>query len=118
MRSRYSAFVKRDGAYLARTQTKVVAPEAFFDDDTRTNWLGLRVLDRAQGGVGDTTGEVAFEARFLEGHEVHVLAERSRFVKDPAWRYVDGDTQVRTEKVERNAPCPCGSGKKFKACHA
>jgi preprotein translocase subunit SecA len=21
------------------------------------------------------------------------------------------------EKVERNAPCPCGSGKKFKKCH-
>jgi preprotein translocase subunit SecA len=25
---------------------------------------------------------------------------------------------VRAEqKVERNAPCPCGSGKKFKKCH-
>ena len=22
-----------------------------------------------------------------------------------------------SEKVERNAPCPCGSGKKFKKCH-
>jgi preprotein translocase subunit SecA len=23
----------------------------------------------------------------------------------------------RAEKVGRNDPCPCGSGKKFKACH-
>jgi preprotein translocase subunit SecA len=25
--------------------------------------------------------------------------------------------QVFSEKVPRNAPCPCGSGKKFKKCH-
>lgn len=24
--------------------------------------------------------------------------------------------QVRSEKVARNSPCPCGSGKKFKKC--
>jgi preprotein translocase subunit SecA len=39
---------------------------------------------------------------------------------------VDGEAQVqrRTEsgggefgKVGRNAPCPCGSGKKYKLCH-
>ena len=28
------------------------------------------------------------------------------------------ETIVRTEeKVKRNDPCPCGSGKKFKHCH-
>jgi preprotein translocase subunit SecA len=39
-------------------------------------------------------------------------------------RMVHGDDQaaavaetVRSEKVPRNAPCPCGSGKKFKKCH-
>ena len=26
-------------------------------------------------------------------------------------------TIVATEKVGRNEPCPCGSGKKFKKCH-
>jgi preprotein translocase subunit SecA len=25
--------------------------------------------------------------------------------------------QARSEKVPRNAPCPCGSGKKYKKCH-
>jgi len=25
--------------------------------------------------------------------------------------------QVRSDKVPRNAPCPCGSGKKYKKCH-
>ena len=28
-----------------------------------------------------------------------------------------GETQVKSDKVPRNAPCPCGSGKKFKHCH-
>ena len=28
-----------------------------------------------------------------------------------------GVTQVKSDKVPRNAPCPCGSGKKFKHCH-
>lgn len=26
-------------------------------------------------------------------------------------------TPVRRVKIGRNAPCPCGSGKKFKKCH-
>jgi preprotein translocase subunit SecA len=26
-------------------------------------------------------------------------------------------TELRSDKVPRNAPCPCGSGKKFKKCH-
>jgi preprotein translocase subunit SecA len=25
--------------------------------------------------------------------------------------------QARSDKVPRNAPCPCGSGKKYKKCH-
>jgi len=27
------------------------------------------------------------------------------------------DEQARVEKVGRNDPCPCGSGKKYKNCH-
>ena len=27
------------------------------------------------------------------------------------------NSQIRNVKVPRNAPCPCGSGKKFKHCH-
>jgi preprotein translocase subunit SecA len=25
--------------------------------------------------------------------------------------------QARSDKIPRNAPCPCGSGKKYKKCH-
>ena len=30
---------------------------------------------------------------------------------------VDPNDQATWGKVPRNAPCPCGSGKKFKHCH-
>jgi preprotein translocase subunit SecA len=38
---------------------------------------------------------------------------------DPlAWRAAGGETVRReAEKVGRNDPCPCGSGKKYKKCH-
>lgn len=32
-------------------------------------------------------------------------------------RKVDPDDPTTWSKVPRNAPCPCGSGKKYKACH-
>ena len=34
------------------------------------------------------------------------------------WKYVFPATVTRDDpKVSRNAPCPCGSGKKYKKCH-
>jgi len=30
--------------------------------------------------------------------------------------FPNGGTPLRAEKVDRNAPCPCGSGKKAKMC--
>jgi preprotein translocase subunit SecA len=32
-------------------------------------------------------------------------------------RVASGNTYTADEKVGRNDPCPCGSGKKFKRCH-
>jgi preprotein translocase subunit SecA len=28
-----------------------------------------------------------------------------------------GASRAKSDKVPRNAPCPCGSGKKYKKCH-
>ncbi|HLE86121.1 MAG TPA: SEC-C metal-binding domain-containing protein, partial [Candidatus Brocadiaceae bacterium] len=40
---------------------------------------------------------------------------RMRKARETA-RFVESAHQARSNKVERNAPCPCGSGKKFKKC--
>jgi SEC-C motif domain protein len=87
MRSRYSAFVKRDEAYLLRTwHPRTRPPGADFDPGMR--WTGLEILATTGGSAFHTTGTVTFRASFKGGS----LHERSRFERvDGAWVYVDGE---------------------------
>jgi SEC-C motif-containing protein len=107
MRSRYSAFTRGLWEYLGLTQT---AP---FDAPASVNtWVGLTVHD----AKGD---EVEFTARYIEGEREVSLRERSKFVqREGRWLYATGSPSVAVRKLGRNEPCPCGSGKKLKACHA
>ena len=111
MRSRYTAFALADGAYLRATSRVLMG------DDVETwarsvVWLGLQVV-RAEG---DT---VEFIARCLEDGAVRVMHEVSTFGREgDRWLYVSGTADLKREKLERNAPCPCGSGRKLKHCHA
>lgn len=127
MRSRYCAFVTRNGAYLK--DTLAAEKQAGFDADTiaddKTNWIGLEIVDRKAGGILDQTGQVEFIARFSENGHEHQLHERSNFERRAGkWVYVDGvfpeadsiTSPTPTSRVGRNDPCPCGSGKKFKKC--
>ncbi|MFC4467183.1 YchJ family protein [Streptomyces xiangluensis] len=86
MRSRYSAFVKRDEAYLLRTwHPRTRPPRVEFDPGMR--WTGLEILDTSEGSAFHTTGTVTFRASYAGG----ALHERSRFERvDGAWVYVDG----------------------------
>lgn len=91
MRSRYTAYVRRDEAYLMRTWKASHRPESIDLDDTI--WLGLEVLATDAGGADDARGTVEFVARYEnESGAVGVLRERSRFKRvGGAWVYVDGD---------------------------
>ncbi|MFD6286812.1 YchJ family protein [Streptomyces sp. NPDC060205] len=87
MRSRYSAFVERDEAYLLRTWHPRTRP-AQLDLDQATRWTGLEILATTEGTPFHTTGTVTFRASYTGGS----LHERSRFERaDGAWVYVDGD---------------------------
>ncbi|WP_338899156.1 YchJ family metal-binding protein [Streptomyces sp. TG1A-60] len=87
MRSRYSAFVVRDEAYLLRTWHTRTRP-AGVDFDTTMRWTGLDILDTSDGSAFHSTGSVTFRASFRGGS----LHERSRFERvDGAWVYVDGE---------------------------
>lgn len=106
MRSRYTAFAKGDWEHLRRTQVAPLEPGEVL------TWVGLTIHDAR----GD---EVEFTARWLDADREVSLRERSRFERrDGRWLYVDGKNTFSTRKVGRNEPCPCGSGKKLKACHA
>ncbi|CAA7621991.1 YchJ family protein [Magnetospirillum sp. UT-4] len=125
MRSRYTAFTFANLDYLERS----LAPEAREDYDrgeTETwvkeaRWQGLEIR-RATGGEGDEQGTVEFVARYTLKGKPYAHHELSSFRRlDGHWVYVDGTINPRpeqrvVEKVGRNDPCPCGSGKKYKKC--
>ncbi|PZR11882.1 MAG: hypothetical protein DI536_16235 [Archangium gephyra] len=122
MRSRYSAFATANVDYLRDTQTRPTR-ETSWEDTKRwassVAWVGLTIADTVKGTESDADGIVEFIARYIDNGELTSLRERSTFVRrDGRWIYDDGTPEVTQQKLERNAPCPCGSGKKFKQCHA
>ena len=122
MRSRYTAFARADVTYLRTTQLAPTRATSWEETERWTKsvaWLSLQIVGKEAGAETDQTGVVEFIARYLDGATVQALHERSTFCRvDGSWRYESGKPDVTTTKVERNAPCPCGSGRKFKACHA
>ncbi|WP_373071374.1 YchJ family protein [Sulfurimonas sp.] len=108
MRSRYEAFVRMDGEYLAKTTTQNIPTDMSSYKDIE--WLKLDVLDTKDD-------EVEFKAYYKENGIIQVLHERSKFIKkDGQWLYDSG--VLFNTKIERNETCPCGSGRKYKKCCA
>jgi SEC-C motif-containing protein len=123
MRSRYTAFVLGELDHVERTH----APE-IRDDFNRAEaersaaeceWLGLEIKQATEDG---DEGTVEFVARFKRGGQTFVQHELSRFGRrDGRWLYLSGEIdpklpQRHVVKIGRNAPCGCGSGKKYKKC--
>lgn len=119
MRSRYSAYALGLADYLLATWAAATRPEALSLDETASRWIGLEIRATRAGDETDAQGEVEFVARAISGEHLHCLHEVSRFCReDGAWRYLDGDLAPDAPvKLQRNMPCPCGSGRKFKRCH-
>lgn len=122
MRSRYTAYVRRDIDYLLASWHSSTRPMAI-DPATIPDWCGLQVIRTEQGSETDTMGVVEFMATAVARKQFYRFHEVSRFVKEEGrWFYTDGELQEdapaesRVEKVGRNDPCPCGSGKKYKRC--
>jgi len=100
MRSRYSAYVLGDTAYLRRTWHPSTCPadlETSEADAASTRWLGLDVKQHVPQDATHAT--VEFVARYKVGGRAHRLHETSRFVRLDAsgaespegrWLYIDG----------------------------
>lgn len=117
MRSRYSAFVVGDIAYLIATlhpDKRQVDDEAILRQIIeQTHWLGLKIIRHKATGNDATVEFVAF----YQDEPTGQLHERSHFIKEnKQWFYVDGE-MLSPIKLSRNDLCFCGSGKKIKKCH-
>jgi len=94
MRSRFSAFARRDAAYLIRTShpsARAKARARDFAASFALTWTRLEVLACAEGGPGDANGVVHFRAHYHGADGDGVLDEVSRFVRSGGeWVYRDG----------------------------
>ena len=87
MRSRYTAFVIQNGAYLLSTWHPSTRPP-HMDFTPGQTWTQLKIVSTSHDEARAT---VEFTARSLIGGRSHVLRETSRFVReDGRWFYVDG----------------------------
>lgn len=88
MRSRYTAYVRRDEAYLKRTWHSSTRPASLNLDGVQ--WRGLDVIDFTPG---ESQSTVTFVAHWVDHQDLPgSMRETSRFVReDGHWTYVDGD---------------------------
>ena len=119
MCSRYSAFVLGNIEYIIATtfpENHQVDDKTILKDTiNNTNWLGLKIIKHKSKGQNATVEFVAF---YHDDNAIGQLHERSNFIQhDHHWFYVDGEI-LDPIKLSRNELCFCGSGNKFKKCHA
>jgi len=87
MRSRYSAYVLKLGAYLLATWHPDTRPATIEFENEK--WLGLEVKKHVLESNNRAT--VEFVARYKIGGRAHRLHEISQFVfEDGQWFYLDG----------------------------
>lgn len=78
MRSRYSAYVLGNEAYLLATWHPDTRPAVLdLADDAPVKWLGLDVLACQAGQPGDAQGTVRFVARYKVNGRAQRLCEHS-----------------------------------------
>lgn len=91
MRSRYSAYVLEDEAYLLATWHPRTRPAKLdLDREPRPKWLGLSI--KARDILDADHASVEFVARYKIGGRAYRLHETSRFGRiGGRWFYLDGD---------------------------
>ena len=127
MRSRYTAFTEAAVDYIRATthpdHRAQFDSNAIRDWAENSQWQGLEILNTTAGMEADETGEVEFIATYTQKGIETKHHENSQFrKKDGRWFFYDGEmvkpkpVTRENPKIGRNAPCPCGSGKKYKKC--
>ncbi|KTD11787.1 putative SEC-C motif domain protein [Legionella gratiana] len=126
MRSRYTAYSLGKIDYIKSTM-KGKALIGFNEFEAvqwakSVTWIGLTVIKSSLSTPH--IGFVEFAARFWERNQMKIIHELSEFHQENGrWYYISGvhkptSNKIHKPQIARNAPCPCGSGKKFKNCHA
>ena len=90
MRSRYTAFRRRDVAFLLKSWAPETRPVTLSLDENE-EWSGLTVEHHEM--TGPDTAVVRFTAKWRRGKKKGRMTESSRFRREGAgWVYIDGDS--------------------------
>ena len=122
MRSRFTAYAMGNEKYLIDTWDQTKLPKNVNISGDEVVWTRLGIITVKKGGIKDKKGLVEFKAFYELNGEEHAMLEASRFRKvDNRWIYLDGVVKSinkvgQQTNFGKNAPCSCGSGKKFKWC--
>ena len=126
MRSRYSAYVKKEIGYILTS----LHPDHRSDYDEKSTrawaesaeWHTFEIVETKGGGAEDREGKVEFIVTYSQNNVKTEHHELSSFKKEGGtWYFVTGRNMPKkpvnaAPKIGRNDPCSCGSGKKFKKC--
>ncbi|MFN3589470.1 MAG: YchJ family protein [Spirosomataceae bacterium] len=122
MRARYSAYFHNKTDFIWETThpnlQKKQTKKDIIEWTESTEWLGLEIVLQNENGH---KGEVHFKAKYRSRAtgEMGIHQEASQFIKEnDKWLYLQGGRIPIAKSLDRNAPCPCGSGKKYKKCCA
>lgn len=112
MRSRYSAYVLKNEDYLLNSWHPSTRPESLNLQNDTTQWQKLKIIS----AENESVHFAAFFTEEIKGiKHVLCLSEKSLFIKNTHWFYLEG-TELKTIELTKNMLCPCQSGKKFKRC--
>jgi SEC-C motif-containing protein len=123
MKARYSAFSKHQIDFLLdshHSETKdVIDPDEISEWAKNAHWDHLEIIRHEV--LAEDKELVEFKAKYRENGINQIHHEISQFKKEgPEWFYYAGEIvphqEIKAQKLGRNDPCPCGSGKKFKKC--
>ncbi len=122
MGSRFTAYAKQNEAYLLETWDTGKRPKTIDFSNEEAVWTKLNIIKTKKGTEKDSKGIVEFKAYYSLENEAYVMNEISRFIKVAGqWLYYEGLVKSVSKVNQqvgqgKNAPCSCGSGKKFKRC--
>ena len=80
--------------------------------------LFMELVGRLKTESVKTLQVVRFKSREEQEEQARMMLEASQNAENEPLNYNNQDENFTPEKkIPRNAPCPCGSGKKYKDCH-
>jgi SEC-C motif-containing protein len=126
MRSRYSAFVKKELEYIYTS----LHPDSRADYNEKSSrdwaetatWHSFKIVETKGGKAEDREGKVEFIVTYSQNNVKTEHHELSTFKKEgDTWYFATGKNMPKqpvnvVPKIGRNDPCLCGSGKKSKKC--